>query len=435
MGHIENGDREYRLLQQRLDRMVTGAPESPVFMKILRLLFSPEEAKLARRIPGQLTSLDVLSSKLDIASDRLGDKLTDMAQRGLVMDFEYKGQRYFMLPPVVVGFFEFTFMRTRDDVPMAELARLFEDYFNLDDRFDRSLFQGQTQLFRSLVHEEALPTINHTEILDWERASEIVKSASAHAVGICQCHHTALHMGNACDKPQLVCLTLNYAAEAMIRSGIAKSIKADNAMRILEDCKQRGLAQTGDNVKKKVTFICNCCGCCCHVMRGIKNFNIRNAIVTSNWIMKVDLSKCNGCGKCAKSCPVEAIEIAQEKKDGKERRWAVHAENLCLGCGVCYSSCKFDAITFAHRAKSVITPETVFDRVVSMAIERGKLANIVFEDRERLNHRALGRIIGVLENSPPSKAMMAIKPLRSAFLNGIVQAAKKQAGDVAQVML
>ncbi len=286
-----------------------------------------------------------------------------------------------------------------------------------------------------MIHEEALLTTDHTEILDWERASQIVKSASAHAVGICQCHHTALHMGNACDKPQLVCLTLNYAAEWLIRSGIAQSIKAYKAMRILEDCKQRGLAQTADNVKRKVTFICNCCGCCCHVMRGIKTFNIRNAIVTSNWIMKVDLSKCNGCGKCAKACPVEAIEIARKKEDGKEHRWAVHTENLCLGCGVCYSSCKFDAITFAHRAKSVFTPETVFDRVVSMAIERGKLANIIFEDRERLNHRALGRIIGVLENSPPSKAMMAIKPLRSAFLSGMVKAAKKKGGNVAQAML
>jgi hypothetical protein len=100
MGHIVNPGREYRLLQQRLDRNITGAPESPAFMKILRLLFSPEEAEFARRIPSHLTSLDVLSDKLAIPREELGDKLGEMAQRGVMVDFEHNGQRYFALPPV-----------------------------------------------------------------------------------------------------------------------------------------------------------------------------------------------------------------------------------------------------------------------------------------------------------------------------------------------
>ena len=89
MGHIANHDRKYHLLQQRLDRNVTGAPESPTFMKILKLLFSPEEAELARRIPGQPTTLEVLSRKLNISADKLDDILTEMAQRGLVVDLEH----------------------------------------------------------------------------------------------------------------------------------------------------------------------------------------------------------------------------------------------------------------------------------------------------------------------------------------------------------
>jgi hypothetical protein len=63
MGHNVNYDKKYRLLQQRLDRNITGAPESPVFMKILKLLFSPEQAELARKIPGQPVSLNALSKK------------------------------------------------------------------------------------------------------------------------------------------------------------------------------------------------------------------------------------------------------------------------------------------------------------------------------------------------------------------------------------
>lgn len=157
MGHIVNPDCEYRLLQQRLNCNVTGVPESPTFMKILRLIFSPEETEFVRRIPGKPTPLNILSRKLDMPPDKLGDKMTEMAQRELMIDLKYNEQRYFVLPSVVIGFFEFTFMRTRDDMPMAELARLFEEYFNEDDRFARSVFHTHTQLFRSLVHEESLP--------------------------------------------------------------------------------------------------------------------------------------------------------------------------------------------------------------------------------------------------------------------------------------
>jgi NAD-dependent dihydropyrimidine dehydrogenase PreA subunit/biotin operon repressor len=434
MGHIVNPDRKYRLLQQRLDHNVTGAPESPTFMKILRLLFSPEEAELARRLPGQPTSLDVLSRKLGIPQAALGDKMTEMAQRGLVVDFEHDGQRYFSLPPVAIGFFEFTFMRARDDLPMAELAHLFEEYMLEDDRFARSVFQGQTQLGRSLVREEALSEEDHTEILDWERASHIVRSASAVGVSLCACRHLANHLGRACDRPQQTCLSLNYAAEMLIRCGLAQPITTDQAMRILGECKEIGLAQTGDNVQRKVTYICNCCGCCCGMIEAIKTFDIRNAIVTSNWIMEVDLSRCKGCGSCARVCPVEAIEITQEREGGRKRKWAVRDETLCLGCGVCYSACKNGGITMKPRAQRVFTPETIFDRIVSMAIERGRLADLIFEDPERLSHRALGRIVGVLEKSPPFKAAMAIEPLRSAFLSATVRGAKRRLREIGEVI-
>ncbi len=137
MAHTVNPDRTYHLLQQRLDRNVTGAPDSPVFTQILKLLFSTEEADIARQMPTQFTSLGRLARKLEVDPAALDDRLTRMAQRGLVLDVERHGRRYFTLAPVVIGFFEFTFMRTRDNLPMAELARLFEEYFFQDDRFAR----------------------------------------------------------------------------------------------------------------------------------------------------------------------------------------------------------------------------------------------------------------------------------------------------------
>jgi NAD-dependent dihydropyrimidine dehydrogenase PreA subunit len=420
-----NPEREYRLLQQRLDRNVTGAPASPIFTKILKLLFSPEQATVARRLPTRPTPLDELARKVGMPEEALGDRLDEMAARGLVIDLEHAGKRYFALPPVVIGLFEFAFMRTGEDVAMKDLAGLFEQYMNADDRFARSVFQGRNQLGRSMVREEALPEGDHTEILDWERASHIVQSAKTISVGMCSCHHKKQHLGTACGRPQRVCLSFGPGAGMLIRNGMAEPATTAEAMGILEQAKEAGLAQTADNVQRDVGYMCNCCGCCCAMMNAIRRFDIRTAIVSSGWIMEVDRSRCNGCGDCVEACPVQAISLETGKVGKKKRRWAVRDEGLCLGCGTCYPTCKYGGIEMASREQRVFTPETTFDRIATMAIERGKLANLIFDEPEGLGYRALGRVLAVLEKSPPVKAAMAIEPLRSAFLSALI----RRAGD------
>jgi len=169
--------------------------------------------------------------------------------------------------------------------------------------------------------------------------------------------------------------------------------------------------------------MCNCCGCCCGMLKAINTLGLPHAVVTSNWIMEVDPEKCKGCGRCVKACPINAVHLQEVDGVARKRKRAICNEELCLGCGVCYQACKSGGIRLKPRAQRVLTPETTFDRVVRMAIERGKLAQLIFSDPESLTHRSLGRMLGILENSPPWKAAMAIKPLRSAFLNRMIRLA------------
>jgi NAD-dependent dihydropyrimidine dehydrogenase PreA subunit len=278
-----------------------------------------------------------------------------------------------------------------------------------------------------------LPQGDHVEILDWERATSIIQSASGVGVSLCPCRHQRSHLNEACDTPLETCLSFNYAAESLISNGRARRLAGAEGLRILEKCKGMGLAQTADNVQRKVAYICNCCGCCCGMIRALKTFNLPHAIVSSNWIMEIDSAKCKGCGRCAESCPLDAIHMTQSTEQSSTRL-AVRDETLCLGCGVCVSACTTGALLMKRRDRRVYTPETLFDQVAAMAIERGRLAGLIFHDPERLSHRAMRRILGMLEKSQPFKAAMAVAPLRSVFLSALVGGAKRVSGPVAGIV-
>ncbi len=413
-------DTEYRLLQERLDRNLTGAPDSAAMRRVLRLLFTPEQAHIARQLP-QVSSVAALASKLEMDVEELDDQITVMAERGLVLDFERKGKRYVLATPVVIGFYEFTFMRERPDLPMEEYAEAFDGLFE-DEAFVRSVFAGSTQLGRSFVREEAVTS----EILDWQRATEVVRNASSVAVSLCPCRTDAELRGAGCDAPTRTCLTFGSAADNLTRHGIAEPITNEEALEILTVAKAAGLAQTGDNVRDSVSYMCNCCGCCCGMMRSIKKYDIYDGIVPSNFVATVDSSVCRGCTMCAKACPVDAISIVPTNGEGLRKNWAIVDADRCLGCGVCDDVCRWDARAMAERDDPPYIPENTMERAAFMAIERGKLGDLLLDNVGTKLAPLAATAVRVIEKMPPWKVAMANQKIKSKFVGALLHQVGKQ---------
>ncbi len=415
MGHIRNGKGVYGRLQKRLDRFPIGAPPAEALYEILKRLFTEEEAEIGCRMPLAFTDLAGIARRTGKSPDALLPVLERMAGKGLVMDFEHRGRTVFMLSPTVSGFFEFVLMRVRDDIPQKEVARHMIAYAHDDPAFARSVFAGKVQLARTLVHEAALDPDDATRILDHERASQVVRDAKTHAVSLCYCRHIQEHAGKPCAKPMEVCTTLDAAADFLVRRGLARKISREECLDLFAATREAGLVHIGENVRKRPAFVCHCCGCCCGMLTAINRFRMFDAVVTSPFLAAVDREACSGCGLCAKLCPVKAIAVQGK---GKEARAAVN-EEICLGCGVCKPACAKKALRMAPRKERIVVPENAWRRTVTMAIERGKFQNLLFDDFDRLDHAALRAVTRIILALPPVKKALLSEQVQSRFFKAL----------------
>jgi ferredoxin len=414
----------YQQLSRRLNLYPQGAPPAATLFQILQLLFSEVEAALVARLPIKpFTARKAarLWKKPEAEARRILDEL---AGRGILVDsVPEEGATVYCLPPPMAGFFEFSLMRLRGDIDQKLLSELFYQYLNVEEDFIKQLFcHGETQPGRVFVNEPALSAENSLHVLDYERASEIIRTAHHIGVGICFCRHKMDHLGMACAAERDICLTFNNTAAAITRHGIARSIDAAEGLDLLQQARSQQLVQFGENVRESVNFICNCCGCCCEAMIAARRFGFLHPVHTSNFIPVIDEAACSGCGKCVEACPVEALGLvtANDPRRAKRKLARVN-KDLCLGCAVCVASCSSRCISLASRPQRVITPLNSTHRAVLMAIERGKLQNLIFDVQAHWNHRAMAAILGVILKLPPLKQAMASRQMKSRYLEFLIR--------------
>jgi hypothetical protein len=300
----------YARLTDRINKFPQGAPPSGVLNSILRLLFSEKEAALVSLLPIRPFTGAKAAGAWSMSEREARAVLDGLASRALLVDTEENGTTNYFLPPPMAGFFEFSMMRLRGDVDQKALAELFYQYLNVEEEFIRALFtDGETQLGRVFVHEPALSPENTLRVLDYERASEVIRSSPAMAVGICYCRHKMQHMGRACEAPMEICMSFGGTASSLARHEYARLVDVSEGLDLLQQAYDNNLVQFGENVREGVNFICNCCGCCCEAMIAARRFALLHPVHTTNFVPKVRESDCRGCSKCVEACPVEGSNI------------------------------------------------------------------------------------------------------------------------------
>ncbi|NLY40641.1 MAG: 4Fe-4S binding protein [Desulfovibrionales bacterium] len=417
MGHIASKD-IYQQLGHRLDQAPVRTPWTPVFRDLLAHLYTPDEADLVSRLPYRPSSLSRIATMLGEPEQALQTRLETLCTKGLVIDI-WDGAGYqYMVSPIVIGFFEFSMMRTGADLPLAQWAELFEAYMFGEQDFLRANFGAgqEVSVMRALPHEQALG--EHVEILDYEKASALIEDQTTFALGLCSCRHEKHHLGHApCRTPMETCTSLGTGAEFLIRNGFATSIDKARMRDILERSRDLGLTLSADNVRRDVGFICHCCGCCCNLLRGIRETGYPGILVTASVQATIDPALCTGCGLCARACPIEAITLVQKEAHSKAKQAQIG--DLCLGCGVCALRCPTGAITLQPRQHTVLHPADSFERVMLQALERDTIHTFLFDNPQSTTQAFMRALVGGFLKLPPVKRLVWSTALRSRFLSAL----------------
>jgi ferredoxin len=316
-------DEVYRELSKKL-----MLEHSRILPKIWALLCSEEEAVLVNLLPGTPEEIAARTGK---PLAEVQGMLKALFHKGAVFEGVREGKTVYRMPRHIVQFHDASILWP--EAPQA-LMDLWVEFMDTDYP---ALLEMVTQLklpsfMRVLPIDEAVGAKD--QILAFEDAQKILQDAKTIAVTTCVCRKSI----KKCDAPLEVCLQINRGAEYAIKRGTGKQITLQEGLGILKQSEDAGLVHLTENIAGSVNAICNCCTCCCEMLRYISKEKTKGVLAPSRYLAMVDVDACTACGACADICPTGAIA-----QDGDQPAH-VDAER-CIGCGLCASACPVCAIS------------------------------------------------------------------------------------------
>lgn len=353
------GDELYRALQRHLDRMPVPYPatESGVEIRILKQLFTPDEAGLALRLSAIPETLGTIHrrTRRQMNREQLGKALDHLAEKGLIQKMSgEKGPRYGK-SPLVVGMLE-----EHVDRLTPELERDVRSYY--EEAFGREVLGPRTPQMRTVPVHKSIPVEHAVASYDQIRGC-VEAMPGPFAVIPCVCRKGRALTGQPCKQTSAPrnCLTFGGAATMMIEKGIARPVSKEEMLGLLEQADRAGLVLEPQNTLNPL-FVCCCCGCCCGVLTTAKKLPKPAEFFQADFVAAVDGDKCQICGMCATRCQMDAIA----GDDGPP----VVVEDRCIGCGLCVTTCPLEAMSLRKKERRPPPPKDTRALYVKIFKER-----------------------------------------------------------------
>lgn len=343
----------YNKLREKIDGNLPipmPATKSGVEIEILKRLMSPDEAKIACLLSGMPEPVVAIAERADISAEKLHLVLEALVKKGVIFKV-YEAKPLYSLATMMPGIYEFQVNRLTSD-----MVTLFETYYK--EGHGNAVFENKTAFARVLpVNKSISPQMNvHT----YEEVENLIENAHAVTLATCICRSNKKLIGQGCDGPvEDACILLDAWAEYYAENGLGRRVSKQEGKNALRRAEDAGLVHNSLNVQTGSLFICNCCGCCCALLRGITELELPTAVARSNFIAAVTEEDCTGCGECKERCQIKALEMVDSTCRIKKER--------CIGCGVCVSACLSGAISMKKRTDTVTPPQNINELMVKIA--------------------------------------------------------------------
>jgi electron transport complex protein RnfB len=314
------------------------------FYDLTEFLFTPEEAAIFCAMPIDYASVEEVSANLGVKDlKKLATQLEKMGDKGLVHIKDKDGEKAYEALPFVPGIFEFQLMRGIVDERHKKWAFLLTDY---SKAIKREMMSGTPPKIEKSAPGRKVSVekdVNYpTTVIPYKEMKQLIMDTGHIAAGTCVCRHQGNLIGKPSTEPMNNCMVFGESAEFTYERGFTKKLTKEEALQRLEEAEDAGLVHCYVNNPKQFTnLLCNCCGCHCWIIKGLKKSPAPRQMINNRYLIQIDEDACIQCEACIERCWMQALKM----ENGK----LVRDEKRCIGCGICMRACPTEALILEQK--------------------------------------------------------------------------------------